>query len=314
MYKAWLAEFSKLVRIKNLVIIAVTQYFVRLFIINPIFFNYKIEHSLSGWEFAIFVFATLCIAAAGYIINDYFDVDIDRINQPDRVVVGKYFSRREAFRLHLILNIIGAVIGVLSAWLAGNIKLGFIFIVVAGLLWFYAKTFKKVFLLGNLIVGATTAMTILITAYFETGLFNKADQLALTANNEVMMLVLPYTFFAFLTTLIREIIKDAEDVEGDREYDCKTVPVVLGIKATKWVTAFLSVALIGLLFVAQHYFFREEQFVKISYILVTLQLPAATMIFYLVPAKNKEDFEKLSEWMKIIMLLGISSMAVFNYF
>ena len=314
MYKEWLFEFSRLIRLKNLAILVVTQAFVRLFLINPVFFNYKIEHALAGWQFALFVLATVCIAAAGYIINDYFDADIDRINKPGKVVVGRYFSRREAFRMHLAFNVLGALLGVLAAWLAGNITLGFIFIVSAGLLWFYAKTFKKVFLLGNLLVAAFTAFAILTVVFFETGLFGNADLLVLAANREVFELTLAYAAFAMITTTMRELVKDMEDIEGDRAYGCKTVPVVLGVTATKWFIAALCVALIGLLFFAQSRFFREELFLRCSYILIALQLPAAALLFYLVPAAQKEDFARLSKGVKNIMLLGIVSMAVFYYF
>ncbi len=313
MNKERLIELSKLARVKNLFIIALTQCFVRLYLVNPVFFNYKIEHALNGWQFALFVLATICIAAAGYIINDYFDVDIDRINKPDKMVIGNYFVRNEAFRLHLIFNLTGTALGFLVAWFAGNIKLGFIFIVNAGLLWFYAKTFKKVFLLGNLLVAIITALTVLVTAYFESNLFGSADLLIITANQEVMTVVLAYTLFAFLATLIREIIKDMQDVEGDREYNCKTAPTVLGISNAKWITAFFIILLIGFLFFAQGFFFKEELFLKISYILIALQLPLTALLFNLVPAASKGDFGKLSEWMKIITLLGIVSMAVFHY-
>ena len=310
---AWL----KLVRAKNLVIIAFTELFVRFYLIKPFFFNYKfaIDHSLLDSEFLLFVLATLCIAAAGYIINDYFDIDIDRVNKPDQVLVGRFFGRREAFRLHIAFNIAGVLLGFLSAWLAGNIKLGFTFAVVAGLLWFYAKSFKKIFLFGNIIVGLVTALTILLTLFFETRLIGVADELILKAAYDEMLIpsVFAYALFAFITTLIREIIKDIEDMEGDRQFDCKTVPVVFGVNAAKWMIAFLSVLLIALLALAQRYFFAEEQFLKISYILVALQLPVAAMIFSLVPAASKEDFAKLSEWMKVIMLFGILSMAVFHY-
>jgi 4-hydroxybenzoate polyprenyltransferase len=231
------------------------------------------------------------------------------------MLIGRVFGRTEAFRLHLAFNIFGVILGFISAWLAGNIKLGFIFVVVAGLLWFYAKTFKKIFLLGNIMVGLVTALTILITLFFETWLFNNPDELILRAAYDEMMIpsVFAYALFAFITTVIREIIKDIEDVEGDSQFDCKTVPIVLGLKGTKWTVGLFCILLVVMLFFVQGYFFREDQFLKISYILIALQLPVVAFIFSLVSANAKDDFAKLSEWMKIVMLLGILSMAVFYY-
>lgn len=313
MNKEWLLHLAKLVRVKNLLIIALTQWFVRLYLISPVFYNYKIEHALGNAQFALFVLATLCIAAAGYIINDYFDMDIDRINKPDTMVIGNFFMRNEAFRLHLIFNLTGIVLGFLSALLAGNIQLGFIFVVIAGLLWFYAKTFKKVFLLGNLLVAIITALTVLVTAYFETHLFGSADLLVVTANKEVMASVLAYALFALLATLVREIIKDMQDVEGDSKYACKTIPVMLGIQKAKWFVTLLIVMLLCCLFFVQQHFFKDELFLQISYLFIVLQLPLAVFLFYLISAVQKNDFAMLSSWLKIILLLGIFSMPVFYY-
>jgi 4-hydroxybenzoate polyprenyltransferase len=181
------------------------------------------------------------------------------------------------------------------------------------LLWFYSKTFKRVFLLGNLVVAFTTSLTILVTYLFEANLFRDMDPIAAAANEQILPQVLAYSVFAFLATLIREIIKDIQDIEGDREYGCKTVPVVLGIRTANGIVTFLVVVLIGLLFLAQRYYFTEGMFLKVSYILVVLQLPLAALIFYLIPAQTKEDYGKLSDGMKIIMVLGIASMAVFHY-
>jgi len=160
-----------------------------------------------------------------------------------------------------------------------------------------------------------TSLAILVTLFFETGLFGNPDELILKAAYDEMMIpsVLAYALFAFMTTVIREIIKDAEDVEGDRQFDCKTVPVVLGLKGAKWLVAILCILLVAMLVVVQARFFGENQFLKISYILIAVQLPMVAFIFSLVPATSKEDFSKLSEGMKVVMLLGILSMAVFHY-
>lgn len=317
MFSEKIGAWLKLIRAKNLVIIALTQFFVRYFLIKPFFFNYKfaLHHSLSDIEFFILVLATWCIAAAGYIVNDYFDIDIDRVNRPEKMMIGRVFGRMEAFRLHLAFNASGVVLGFIAAWLAGNIRLGFILVIAAGTLWFYAKAFKKIFLLGNIAVGLVTSLAILVTLFFETGLFGNPDELILKAAYDEMMIpsVLAYALFAFMTTVIREIIKDAEDVEGDRQFDCKTVPVVLGLKGAKWMVVILCILLVAMLVVVQARFFRENQFIKISYILIAAQLPMMAFIFSLVPATSKEDFSKLSEGMKVVMLLGILSMAVFHY-
>ncbi len=315
MFSQGLLVHLNFIRWKNLLIIAAAQLLVRYFIINPVFNNFRmIEHSLSDLQFFLLVLSTICIAASGYIINDYFDVGIDEVNKPMKVMVGRYFSKKETIRMHLGFNIAGSALGIVVAWLAGNVKLGFIFIVAAGMLWFYARTFKKTFLLGNIIVSLATALTLLLPAFFETELFSQADLIIATANQDIMIPVMAYALFAFLTTLIREIIKDAEDIEGDRMYGSKTLPVTLGVRTAKWVITMLSAMLIGLLFFAQRTFFAESLFLNISYIFIALQLPTAALVFYLVPAKEKKEFSKLSNMMKAIMLLGILSIPVFYFF
>ena len=308
-----LAPFLRLIRVENLAIIALTQILVRFFIVIPVFELYKLPLALNNMEYILFILATLCIAAAGYIINDYFDVSIDSVNKPMQVMVGNIFSKKEAFRYHLILNFIGSLLGLYAGWQAGNYKLGFVFIMIAGLLWFYATSFKKMFLIGNLIVSFTAAMVILTIGFFETTLFKQSDFVLATAANIIMMEILAYSFFAFLTTLIREIIKDMQDIKGDAGYGCKTVPVVLGLKNAKTIVTILCGLLIGLLFYLQKLYFPDGDFMKIAYIFIAIQLPVVALVFNLVPAQTAEEFGKMSTLMKIIILLGILSMVVFSF-
>lgn len=310
-----LAAFIKLIRIKNLLVIALTQFFIRFFIIKPEYFNYKnyLDLSLSDLEFVLLVLSTVLVAAAGYIINDYFDVSVDSINRPFKVIVGNHFTRKQAFQLHLILNIAGSILGLLVGWLAGNFKLGFVFFISAGLLWFYARGFKKQFLVGNLLVAILTALVVLLPLLFETGFFKKSG-MAMAANTEVLPVVSVYAFFAFLTTLIREIIKDIEDIEGDHEYGGKTLPIVLGVKSAKWTVAFLSIFLCATLLLVQQRLYRSDELFQIAYILIAIQLPVIYLIFNVVPAESAYDFNRLSKLMKLVMLLGIFSMPLFSFF
>ncbi|GIV33028.1 MAG: prenyltransferase [Chitinophagales bacterium] len=307
--------YLKFIRWKNLLLIALTQLLVRFFIIKPVFAEYRLlEHSLSDLAFLLVVAATMCIAAAGYIINDYFDTGMDHINKPMQVMVGRYFSKKEALRMHLLFNAAGVALGLFAAFCAGNIQLGFVFVIAAGLLWFYARIFKKTFLLGNMIVALLTSLVVLLPSFFETHLFVQTDVVTSAAALRILIPTAIYSLFAFLATLIREIIKDVEDLEGDKQFGSQSIPASLGIKTTKAVVTILILLFAGLLFIVQRALFRDDQLLGVSYIFIALQLPALSMIFYLIPAKDQADFHKLSSLMKVIMLLGVISMPLFHYF
>jgi 4-hydroxybenzoate polyprenyltransferase len=155
---------------------------------------------------------------------------------------------------------------------------------------------------------------ILITVYFERELFSHTDIVTLTANKEIMQHIFAYAAFAFFATMIREMIKDLEDMKGDAEFGRKTFPVVMGVLATKWAVTGLIAFLIALLFFLQQIFFRNEEFFEAAYIFIFLQLPLAAIVFSLVPSREADDFRKLSAWMKIVTLAGILSIPIFYLF
>ncbi|NJO93104.1 MAG: UbiA family prenyltransferase [Chloroflexia bacterium] len=113
---------------------------------------------MSEFDFFILMLATVCLTAAGYVINDYFDTKTDSLNRPKTVIVGKSISRRSAMAIHIVLNAIGVIGGFYASWKVGHPKFGFIFVLAAGILWYYSTTYKRQFLVGNLIVSLLTAM------------------------------------------------------------------------------------------------------------------------------------------------------------
>ena len=179
----------------------------------------------------------MLIAAAGYIINDYFDTQADLINKPKRVLVGVSIQRREAMILHAIMNIMGIGIGVYLSFYIKLPTLSMVFLIATGLLWFYSTNYKRQFLIGNLAVSFLTALVPLMVILFEIPLLNREYGEVMLRNSAsfgyLIAWVGAFSFFAFVTTLIREVIKDAEDFEGDRAYGMKTVPIVLGNTWTK---------------------------------------------------------------------------------
>ena len=227
----------KLIRFQNLLIIAVTQYMMRLFILEPILAVNSFEPQLDHFHFFLLVFSSMAITAAGYVINDYFDMKTDLLNRPDTVIVGMRITRRWAMVIHIFLNSAGILTGIYLSWYVGMLGFGIVYILAAGLLWFYSTTYKRQFLIGNLIVSIFTAVVPFVVIVFEVPLLNREYGEIMIARgmnfNNILAWVGGFSFFAFLATLIREIIKDVEDFEGDAAYGRNTLPIVLGIRLTR---------------------------------------------------------------------------------
>lgn len=278
--------FLRLIRWPNLLMIALTQYMTRIFLIGPVG-----EWKLIVGESSIFfiTLSTILIAAAGYVINDYFDVKIDLINKPDRVIIGRYLKRRVAMTTHQVFNVLGCAIGLyVSKWVF------LVSVLSVTLLWLYASFFKKRPFIGNVIVSLLTALSLLILAIYYP--HNRA-------------LVGLYALFAFGISLIREIIKDMEDVRGDASHGCRTLPIVWGIPRTKLFLYALIMLFIPALFLAAHWL-QNPQLAWLFFALLGL---IGWLVYRLVYADTKREFGALSSLCKIIMLVGMMSMILLVY-
>ena len=311
--------FLKLIRIQNLLIVALTQYMMRWCIIHPILSHLTVlqnneairlpafELQFSEFHFFLLVLSTLFLTAAGYVINDYFDAKTDLLNHPGKVIIGKLIPRRTAMASHVILNILGIGIGAYLSLYVGMPFLIIIFITVSGLLWFYSTTYKRQFLIGNLIVALLTALVPLMVVLFEIPMLNRSyGHLLLQYNTSLQVVfawVAGFSFFAFLTTLTREIIKDIEDFEGDSAYGRRTLPVVLGALKSKWVVVGLNILTVAaLVFVYARYL---EDTITLVYMIVTLLLPYVFLTYRIIKADKKSDYRFASNLSKFIMLAGI---------
>ncbi len=276
-----------LIRFPNLCIIAFTQYFTCIFLIGA---DQPFHTYLFDFRLFILSFSTILIAAAGYIINDYYDIKIDYLNKPDHVVIGSLLKRRIALVIHWGLNIIGVVLAGLV-----NIYLGIINLIAAFLLWFYSNHLKRIPFLGNFTVAFLTSLSLLIT-------------LVLYPKNEDLVIV--YAVFAFFINLIREIIKDIEDWKGDKAFGCRTLPIVWGIRNTKYFLYILMIIFMVLL--TWLTIILENKFLKVYFAL--LAIPAVFFVHKLVRSDSTKDFYYLSGFSKMIMLSGIISMVFFKFF
>ncbi len=303
-------SYFKLFRWKNLLILIIIQYLLRHCVIQPLLIKEGYSLALSNIDFALLVLATVLISAAGYAINDYFDIKVDRINKPHKIILGKELSRRKAIFSHIILNIIAVLIGFYLAYRVENWILAFLFIAVAVLLWLYSIRYKRKFLIGNIIISVLAAFVIAIVWVFEYNAIISKTTISieeLQINNFVRI----FALFAFLTTLLREIVKDIEDIKGDAKTGCKTIPIVSGIRPTKNLAILLSLLIIFFTGYFQIKMLQVEIYPYhwlFIYLLLTVQIPIVLMINKIHIAKEKIDYHIISRLAKFIMLTGIFSM------
>ncbi len=275
-----LSGLFRLARVQNLLIIAFTQYLVAVFLTGA---HGTLVDYLTDYRLALLVLSTLLIAAAGYMINDYYDVKIDLINKPKRVVVGTVLKRRVVMVFHLVLNFMGVVLGLVVGWIFGLIHF-----FSAGLLWLYSNQLKRIALIGNLSIALLTGLSVLLV-----GILYQSDE----------VLILAYSLFAFYFTLVREVVKDLQDVKGDLYFGCRTLPIVWGIRRTKWVVYFLVLLLvvsIALIVV----FSGALRFLWISFFIT---VPIGIFLYKLYWADTMQAYGNLGTLVKIIMLMGVLS-------
>ncbi len=271
----------RLIRFPNLMIVVLTQYLARICLVGA--WQEWLVYLLDI-RFFLLSFSTICIAAAGYIINDYYDIKIDTINKPRRVVIGRVLSRRQAILSHSLLNFIGISLGLLVGWRIGLVNFG-----AAFLLWLYSNQLKRLPLLGNTVVALLTAATLWVIV-----LYDPTHQ----------GMVYTYSAFAFFITLIREVIKDMEDVRGDATFGCQTLPIVWGLRRTKVVLYILTGIFLVSLF-ALTYFLPDQ---LLWYFSLFVALPMGRFVWLLYKADTRRDFGYLSNFCKTISIAGVLSM------
>lgn len=286
--------------------IALVQYLIKYALLVP----FGIDITLNWFGFSLLVLATLSIAAAGNIINDIYDVPTDLINKPNKVIVGKKVSEKLAYNLFISFNVIGVLTGFYLSHLIGRSGFFALFVVISGLLYIYASYLKQIMLVGNLVIALLVAMSLLLVGLFEL-------LPAITPQNQetqltFFKLIFDYAVFAFLLTLVRELIKDIQDIDGDHKAGMNTLPIAIGRdRATK--IAFL-IALIPLLFVIYYIVtYLYKQSMVVLYFLIFIVAPLIYLSIKLYTAETKQDYKKLSGLTKIIMLFGMMSILLYKF-
>lgn len=301
--------FLRLIRFKNLVIIVLMQYLLRYGLLLPMLSFYGLEPVLSGWTFIILVATTVFLAASGYVINDYFDIKTDLINRPDKVVAGHVFQRRTVLLWHVLFTFLGVFAGLFLAYLTRKENYALMFIFIPGLLWYYSTTLKKQILVGNLAISLLTGMVPYFVVSLEFAMLARVHGAAILSTEACSMAwfwTTGFAFFAFISNLSREIIKDLEDLKGDEASGCHTLPVEMGEGPTKTVVLLLNFATVIALWTI---FFLVPQLrnstLTLFYFALFLTIPYLLLTWLVLRAKESKGYHQASQISKLIMLAGI---------
>lgn len=291
-----------LIRYKNLLMLALMQIIFRYGFLKL----QNIDLALADWQYGLLVLSTVLIAAAGYVINDIFDQDTDNENKPDKVIVGKSISENKAYNIYALLNVSGVAIGFYLSNVIMRPNFAAIFVLTAATLYIYATSLKQMLLLGNIVVALLLSLSVVIIGIFD--LFPATN----AANQEVMAtlfsILLDYAIFAFMINLLREIVKDLEDFDGDFKQGMSTLAIALGVqKTTKLVFVLSFIPIIALLIYINNYLVAHNLIAATIYSFVFILGPMLYFSIKIWTAQSKTDFQILSKVLKWILFFGILS-------
>lgn len=310
---SFLKSLAQMVRLPNVMIIILTQFLLRYCILLPYLYADAPDSVSPVADFSLLVIVTVLMSIGGYVINDYFDVKIDQVNRPGRLVVNRVISHHTAIKIHIITNGLAILLGFYLAWRVKSVSFGLVFPFISGLLWIYSAKYKRILFWGNFIVAGLSAFVILIVWLFEFfWLRMNGMQFArvLPDIGSVTYVFLGYAIFAFLISMVREIVKDMEDAKGDETAGCRTLPIVAGIKNAKYVAGAILLVTIVLLALTQVVLYRLGLYMVFWYFMLAVQSMAVYLFVMLFLAREKQDFHFLSSLCKLIMVAGILSMEI----
>lgn len=303
-------HFLNLIRWKNLLMIALVQILIKYALLLPFNESQGVTTTLSTFAFIILVIATLCIAAGGYIINDIYDIDTDKVNKPSKVIINKHISEKDGYTYFMLLNVIGVGLGFYLSYLINYSSLFVVFFISSALLYIYSTALKQMFLIGNIVVSIVVALSILVVGIFE--LIPSMVSFNNVANMPFLEIIRDYAIFAFLINLVREVIKDIEDINGDHKIGMQTMPIVLGRdRATKIAFALSLIPLFAVVYYIITSLYTQQ--ILVGYFLVFVVAPLIYITIKIFSAEQQSHYKHISLMLKLVMLTGMLSMSLYPF-
>ncbi len=312
-------DFFRLIRWQNLLFAAAVVWLMEKMVAVPLLERVGLPEILPWWMLYLLLLGVVFIAAGGYVINDYFDVKIDSINRPEQLIVTRSFSKQQAMLFHQVLTGIGIVAGIVVSVFLRSWSLGLTFILIPGLLWFYSSSYKRQFIIGNVIVSVVAAIVPMVVAMANgeyVRLHYANDPLYLYVSRDIYVWIGVFALFDLLTTFIREVLKDLQDQDGDRELECRTLPIRIGDLRTKvLLTVLIAVVAGGAAYIVWYClpFVHEWKSISVRYWIFGLVIPLLCELYLLWSAKLPSDYKFAQGLMKFIMLIGVLFSIVIRY-
>ena len=319
---SYLNNIFKIIRWKNLVIISLSQIFIKFFFID--FFIQKDQ--LLNENFVILLIVTILIAASGYIVNDIYDYNLDQINKPEKVVLGKFLKSRDAIIIYMLFNFLAILLSIFLCIKIEQEIYILVFLLIIYCLWLYSKKLKKYKIIGNILIAFFISLSILNVPLFSYKNILSDDRFF------VFLIISILSVLAFLINVKREIIKDIEDIEGDKMHKVKSLPIIFGTKKSKIVIIIIGIILmfaISSIIIFQILILRSDLLLDVggnqfsnpqiwgaNYISIVYMFIILIMFFYvellILNATSKTNFTKVSKLLKFLMLLSLLSIPVFS--
>lgn len=308
--KETILDYIRLTRPGNLVFVVVLLWVMEKWVATPILRYAHMPEQLPWWLLLLIILGTVFIAAGGYVINAYFDVKIDRINHPDSLIVTRTVDKPSAMLFFQILTGLGLACGMGASWACHSTSMAMVYVMVPGLMWFYSASYKRQFLLGNLIIAFSSALTPMLIGLANDGwMQHQYGDLVLSVGviQSIYVWTAGFALFAFLMTWMREIVKDLEDQMGDRELECHTVPIVLGDMWAKVLVTVLVVVVMAMtawLVLGPIPFSHEWHSLSVRFMVFAIEIPLVCELCLLWSAKIPSDYRSAQQLLKFIMALG----------
>ncbi|MBP0904102.1 geranylgeranylglycerol-phosphate geranylgeranyltransferase [Mariniflexile gromovii] len=299
-------NYLNLIRWKNLLMIVLIQLLIKYALLEP----FGVQTSLTSLGITLLIIATVCIAAAGNIINDIYDVETDFINKPDKLIIGTSISEKTAYNLFIVFNVVGVGVGFYLSHLVGRSAFFSLFVIVSVLLYVYASYLKQTLLIGNMVVSMLVGLTLIIVGVFE--LLPSITSLNQPTQLTFFKIIFDYAVFAFAINLLREIAKDIEDINGDYKAGMNTLPIAIGIERASKVLFTLSIIfLLAIVYYVINSLYKNQ--IAVLYFLVSIIGPLLYASIKIFSATTKKDFHHISNVFKLVMLFGMLSLLLYKY-
>ena len=293
-------KYISVLRPWNLLMVIIAQSLIHYAFFERLGIEIALDHGL----FFLLTFATVMIMAGGNVINDILDLEIDQVNKPEKMIVGKKLSLKTAYNLYMALTSIGVLAGFILTRLLDKPALFIVFVLVAAVLYLYSSQLKGILLAGNVLVALMVSLSLLVVPLFD--LFPVSDgRLEATAIN-ASRVILHLAVFAFAINLLRELIKDILDVNGDHKAGMQTIPVLLGRKTAGTIAFVLSVGILVLILIYTNLFLYSSRYLLIytTVLIIAPLLYICTRLWY---AEQSSQYALIARLLKLIMLLGLGS-------